>query len=188
MRRGYFDYFGAAAGDRTKGYYSFNLGAWHIVILNSNCSKVGGCKADSPQIEWLAQDLRNNRRGVRLQRWHHPRFSSGLHGDQRLLAPMWQVLQDGGVDVALVGHDHNYERFAPQNAQGVADAGGIREFVVGTGGKNRTRFRTTKPNSEARDLSAFGFLELGLRDTGYDWNFKVAVGGPFADSGTTTCS
>jgi len=134
---GYFQYFGSAAGNPATGYYSYDLGNWHMVVLNSNCEKIiGGCQVGSPQEQWLRADLSAHPATCTLAYWHHPRFSSGQHGNAVEMQPIWQALYAAGVDVVLNGHDHNYERFAPQDATGRADPErGIREFVVGTGGK-----------------------------------------------------
>ena len=133
---GYFDYFGADAGEPGKGYYSYELGAWHIVVLNSNCSEVGGCSGGTPQEQWLRKDLAAHPTACTLAYWHHPRFSSGeKYGTNEQMTPLWQVLYEHGADVILSGHEHSYERFAPQDATGTMDfERGIRQFVVGTGG------------------------------------------------------
>ena len=138
---GYNRYFGAAAGDPTKGYYSYDLGAWHILALNSECDQVGGCDAASPQGKWLAQDLAQHPAGCTLAYFHKPLFSSGgSHGNDPLMKPLWDALYHAGADVVINGHDHNYERFAPQDPDGKLDTvHGIREFVVGSGGKNSHR-------------------------------------------------
>ena len=128
---GYFDYFGAAAGDRAKGYYSYNLGAWHIIALNSEITQSAG----SAQEKWLRADLAANPKICTLAYWHKPLFSSGMHGNIAASKPLWQALYDYGADVVLNGHDHTYQRFAPQNPNAQADPKGIREFVVGTGGR-----------------------------------------------------
>src|SRR5262249_55485226 len=149
----YSSYFGAAAGDPKKGYYSYDLGAWHIIALNSECKEVGGCDANSQQGVWLQQDLAQHATACTLAYFHKPLFSSGAkHGNDPEMKPLWQILYTGGADVVINGHDHDYERFAPQDPEGRADAShGIREFVVGTGGKNSHRsLGTPKPNSEAR--------------------------------------
>ncbi len=186
---GTFEYFGSAAGDPTKGYYSFNLGNWHIIALNSNCSKVGGCGAGSPQETWLRADLAANPAACTLAFWHHPRFSSGKIGNNTSSTAFWNALYNAGAELVLVGHDHNYERFAPQTSAGVADPNGIRQFVVGTGGKNWTSIPTVQPNSEARQSSIYGFLKLDLHPTSYDWEFVVEPnrGYAFTDSGSTNC-
>jgi hypothetical protein len=184
----YFSYFGAAAGPPDKGYYSFDVGAWHLVSLNSNCSRAGGCGEGSPQLTWLRADLATHRTRCTLAFWHHPRFSSGEHGNQMQMAPIWQALYTAGADVVLSGHDHDYERFAPQDGNGGADAArGIREFVVGTGGKNHYPFSSPQPNSEVRNDTTFGVIELTLRPTGYDWQFLPEAGKTFTDSGSGAC-
>ena len=148
---GYFAYFGAAAGDPAEGYYSFDLGTWHVVVLNSNCGVVGGCGDGSPQVDWLRADLAAHPSDCALVAWHHPRFSSGQHGDDPIVETLWRAAQEGGADVVLVGHDHLYERFAPQDASGRHDVvGGLREFVVGTGGKNLTPVATVRAQSLVR--------------------------------------
>jgi acid phosphatase type 7 len=184
---GYYQYFGAAAGDPAKGYYSYEVGGWHVVALNSNCAAVGGCGAGSPQEQWLRADLVANPASCTLAYWHHPRFSSGEHGSDSTYTAFWQALLDASAELVLVGHDHGYERFAPQNAAGARDlARGIREFVVGTGGKSLRRFARVSPNSEVRDATSLGVLELTLGPTAYAWRFRSAVGW-FADSGSAPC-
>lgn len=177
--RGYFDYFGTAAGDPAKGWYSFDLGGWHMVALNSNCGAVGGCGTASPQGQWLAEDLAAHPGVCTLAYWHHPRFSSGPHGNNPLSADFWTLLQRAGADLVLTGHDHGYERFAPQS--------GLREFVVGTGGKNHTSVTTIQPGSEVRIYDAFGVLELKLQPNGYEWRF-LKEDGTALDSGRGLCN
>ena len=184
---GYFGYFGAAAGDPAKGYYSFDIGDWHVVALNSTCGEVGGCDAGSAQERWLRADLAAHPARCTLAYWHHPRYSSGSHGSDRTFAAFWQALVDADADLVLVGHDHGYERFAPQNARGHRDlARGIREFVVGTGGRSLRTFTRVSPNSEARDATSFGVLELTLGADVYEWRFRPAVG-RFTDAGSARC-
>ena len=185
----YFSYFGAAAGDPARGYYSYDLGAWHVVVLNSNCAQVvGGCQSGSPQEKWLRADLAAHPTRCALAYWHHPRFNSGSHhGDSPAMTDLWQALMESGVDVAMAGHEHTYERFALQTAQGVADARGIRQFIVGTGGKSHYSMGRAKPNSEVRDSTTFGVLKLTLRADSYDWEFLPAAGGTFTDSGRANC-
>jgi hypothetical protein len=185
----YFDYFGAAAGDPKTGYYSYELGTWHIIVLNSECKDVGGCEAGSPQEKWLRADLATHPAACTLAYWHKPLFSSGgAHGNDLTVKPLWQALYEADADVILGGHDHDYERFAPQTPDGVADAKrGIREFVVGTGGKNHRPFGEPKPNSELRDATAFGVLKLTLKPGSYDWQFIPEEGKSFTDSGTGIC-
>ncbi len=185
---GYFNYFGAAAGERGKGYYSYNLGAWHIIVLNSNCSQVGGCRAGSPQEQWLRADLAAYPATCTLAYWHHPRFSSGSHGNSTAVQPLWQALYDAGADVVVSSHDHDYERFAPQTPSRAADpAYGIRQFVAGMGGKSHYGFGTIQPNSEVRNSDTYGVLKFTLRATSYDWQFVPEAGKTFTDSGTTSC-
>jgi hypothetical protein len=185
---GYYSYFGTAAGDPAKGYYSYDLGAWHIVVINSNCSPVGGCGAGSPQELWLRADLAAHPAVCTLAYWHHPRFSSGNHGNQPAMQPIWQALYEAGADVVLSGHDHDYERFAPQDPGGAADpVSGIREFVVGTGGKSHYAINTPIANSEVHNDDTFGVLKLVLHATSYDWEFIPEAGKTFTDTGTAAC-
>lgn len=185
----YFQYFGAAAGDPKTGYYSYDLGSWHIVVLNSECAEVGGCGAGSPEEKWLRADLAAHPTGCTLAYFHKPRFSSGLnHGNDPEVGAFWQALYDFNAELILNGHDHDYERFAPQDPDGNADPKrGIREFVVGTGGKNHREFGIHKANSEVRDNTAFGVLRLTLKTTGYDWKFIPEAGKTFTDSGSGSC-
>ena len=184
----YFNYFGSAAGDPTKGYYSYDLGKWHIVVINSNCSQVGGCTAGSPQEQWLRDDLRAHPADCTLAYWHHPRFSSGEHGNTVAMQPIWQALYDSGAELVINGHDHDYERFAPQDPTGVADpVRGIREFVVGTGGKNYYQFNAPVANSEVRNAFTFGVIKLTLHPTSYDWEFIPEAGKTFTDAGHGVC-
>jgi hypothetical protein len=184
---GYYTYFGSAAGDPSKGYYSYDLGAWHVVVLNSQCSAVA-CNAGSPQEQWLRADLAAHPNVCTLAYWHHPRFSSGTtHGSNMTYQPFWQALYDYGADVVMNGHEHNYERFAPQSPTGVADPNGIREFVAGTGGKGHYGFGTPIANSQVRNSTTFGVLKLTLHATSYDWQFVPEAGATFTDSGTAAC-
>lgn len=185
---GYYGYFGAAAGDPSKGWYSFEAGAWHVVVLNSNCSAVGGCGPGSPQETWLRADLASHPRVCTLAAWHQPRWSSGSHGSDPLTDALLRALHDSGADIVLNGHDHDYERFAPLDPDGSPDAAhGIREFVVGTGGKNQTPFGTRQPGSDVRESGTYGVLKLSLRPGGYDWAFLPAAPGTFSDSGSGVC-
>ncbi|HMQ51169.1 MAG TPA: right-handed parallel beta-helix repeat-containing protein [Anaerolineae bacterium] len=186
---GYFNYFGAAAGERGKGYYSYNHGAWHIIALNSECQAVGGCERDSPQGQWLQADLAANPGICTLAYWHKPRFSSGRHGGSSTVQDFWELLYEAGAEVVLSSHDHNYERFAPQDPDGVADPDrGIRQFVVGTGGAGLYAFDSIQPNSEARNNDTHGVLKLTLHPTGYDWEFVPVAGQSFTDWGSASCS
>jgi hypothetical protein len=185
---GYYAYFAAAAGDPAKGWQSFDLGGWHLIALNSNCAAVGGCGAGSAQERWLAADLAAHPGVCTLAYWHHPRFSSGPHGSDATYEALWDDLYAAGADLVLAGHDHIYERFAPQTPAGGADpARGLREFVVGTGGKNHTGFPLIRPNSEVRDAAAFGVLSLTLYPNGYAWKFVPEAGETFTDSGLGLC-
>jgi hypothetical protein len=181
---GYFGYFGTAAGDPAKGYYSYDRGTWHLVVLNSNCGAVGGCGATSAQVRWLKADLAAHASANVLAYWHHPRFSSGTHGGTTDVAAFWDVLYAAGADLVLNGHDHDYERFAPQDPATHADKSfGIREFVVGTGGKDLRSRATTAANSQAFS-STHGVLKLSLHPTSYDWKFIPVPGSSFTDSGS----
>jgi Bacterial Ig-like domain/Calcineurin-like phosphoesterase len=202
---GYFGYFKDAASPtepgctvNCKGYYSYPLGSWHVVVLNSNCAEVGGCGAGSPQEVWLRNDLRTHPSACTLAYFHHPRFSSSGIGNNSAMAPFWKALYDDGAEVVLNGHAHNYERFAPQTPDGQAKPDyGIREFVVGTGGKSLNKFvDPPQNNSEVRltDNSVppgnFGVIKLTLHPASYDWEFRTidgTVDGTVADSGSATC-
>ena len=185
---GYFGYFGAAAGDPATGYYAYDLGAWHVVVLNSNCAAVDGCGIGSPQERWLRDDLADHPATCTLAYWHHPRFSSGEHGDTNATAPLWQALYEADADLVLTGHDHDYERFAPQDPAGRTDpARGIVQFVVGTGGKDLRGFGAPRPTSVARNHETFGVLALTLYPTGYDWAFLPVAGQAYRDAGSRSC-
>jgi hypothetical protein len=184
---GYFDYFGAAAGERGKGYYAYDLGAWRVVVLNSNCALVGGCEDGSAQMLWLRADLAANSRACTLAYWHHPRFTSTAATTSKV-QPLWQALHEAGADVVLGGHAHNYERFAPQDPTGKADPRGMTQFVVGTGGASHEAFTTIQPNSMVRDNTTFGVLRMTLKAASYDWQFQPVAGGSFTDSGTSECA
>lgn len=184
---GYFRYFGDAAGRPMEGWYSYELGAWHVVVLNSNCAAVG-CNAGSPQERWLRADLAAHPSRCTVAMWHHPRFSGGDHGDDPQFAAFWRALEEAGADVVVNGHEHDYERFAPRRSDGARDdARGIRQFVVGTGGTRLTAFRRVDPDSEARNSTAHGVLRLTLRPDGYDWRFVPIAGARFDDSGRGAC-
>jgi hypothetical protein len=184
---GYFDYFGESAGDPAQGYYSYDIGAWHLIALNSNCGDAGGCDYGSPQMNWLVKDLAAHPNLCTLAYWHIPLFSSGGRTSDNT-KPLWQTLYEADVDVILTGHDHIYERFAPQTPEGTLDqVRGIRQFVVGTGGSNHTRLESIAANSEVRNTDTFGVLKLTLRPTRYDWQFVPETGKTFTDSGSETC-
>lgn len=181
----YYSYFGANAGPSGRGYYSYDLGNWHIVSLNSNVSMSKG----SAQEKWLRADLAASKKQCTLAYWHHPRFSSGTrHGNFSAAKPIWQALYDYNAEVVLSGHEHNYERFAPQTASGSADpVRGIREFVVGTGGVGHHTGRSAIANSQVFNGAAFGVLKLALAAASYSWKFLPVAGQSFTDSGTGSC-
>jgi 3',5'-cyclic AMP phosphodiesterase CpdA len=185
---GYFGAFGAAAGEAPLGWYSYDLGAWHIVVLNSNCEVVG-CATGGSQESWLREDLADHPAACTLAIWHHPRWSSGsTHGPTTAVTPLFTALYEAGAEVLLSGHEHNYERFAPLNPAGVTDhARGIRQFVVGTGGRSHYPFGPPLPASEVRNDNTYGVLALTLRANSYQWQFVPEAGKTFTDSGSTNC-
>ena len=188
-RRGtaYFDYFNDKAGARDKGYYSYDLGGWKVIALNTNCRTVGGCGPGSPQYEWLRGELEDSPPCV-VAYGHHPRFSSGKHGGDRAVRPLFELLYDRQAELYLAGHDHNYERFAPQDPSGRLDEErGIRQFIVGTGGREHRRVGKPARNSESIDRTSYGILKLTLRERGYDWEFVPIAGDAFRDSGSGKC-
>jgi 3',5'-cyclic AMP phosphodiesterase CpdA len=184
---GYFRYFGDLAGSPGEGWYAYDAGAWRIYALNSNCADIGGCRQGSPQERWLRNDLAEHPRRCVMAMWHHPRFSSGDHGDNDVMTDLWRTLQDAGAELMLAGHDHSYERFAPQDAAGRADDAGLIEFVVGTGGRYAYPFRETKPNSLVRETEVLGVLRLELAPDGYSFRFLPVPGDDFTDSGSGAC-
>ncbi|WP_219416140.1 metallophosphoesterase family protein [Pseudonocardia nigra] len=185
----YFAYFGDRAGKPDQGWYSFDVEGWHVVVLNSECDEVGGCEADSPQGEWLAADLAENPARCTLAAWHNPRFSSGAeHGSDEDVAPLWELLDEAGAELVLSGHEHVYERFAPQDADGTADDAGMVQFVVGTGGEELRELGETADRSRVRWNSSFGVLALTLRPDGYGWRFHGIEDAPEVDSGEAACS
>ena len=187
---GYLGYFGSAATSSDgQTWYSYDLGRWHVIVLDANCTEVevGGCGPESPQGQWLAADLAASKARCTVAIWHQPRFSSGVHGNDLAVTPFWDALYAAGVDVVINGHDHDYERFKPQTPTGATDLErGIREFVVGTGGEALRTFGIEKPNSDIRAAVDHGVLKLTLHPSGYDWSF-VTVSGIFSDSGSATC-
>jgi hypothetical protein len=190
---GYFDYFNGVAiptgpaGLRGQGYYSFNLGAWHLIALNTNLNcRIVSCAVGSAQEQWLRTDLALNPGKCVLAYDHHPRYSSGGIGNNPEVKPLWAALYERGADVFLSGHDHNYERFRPQNNAGGRDnQRGVRQFVVGTGGKSKLRLGVIRSNSRVRKR-AFGVLRMRLRADSYTWNFRTPSGDRL-DSGSTAC-
>jgi calcineurin-like phosphoesterase family protein len=179
----FFAYFGAAAGPSGLGYFSTTVGAWHVVVLNSNVAANVG----SAQYEWLKADLAAAPSACTIALWHHPLFSSGLNGNSPQMRDSWRLLYSAGADLVLNGHDHDYERFAPQDADGRADPRGIREFVVGTGGASLYDRVSPKPNAEAWENRTFGVLQLTLKATGYDWRFVPIDGQSYTDAGSGAC-
>lgn len=176
---GYYQYF-----DGVPEYYAYDLGTWRIYALNSEIDLTAG----SEQLLWLQTDLASNPRQCVLAYWHKPRWSSGEHhGSDRDIQPLWQTLYEAGAELVLNGHEHNYERFAEMDDTGTASSPGIREIVIGTGGRNHYEFDTPLPASEVRDATSYGVLKLTLREGGYAWEFIPAEGSTFTDSGSGTC-
>jgi calcineurin-like phosphoesterase family protein len=190
---GYYQYWGGQAGPRGKGYYSYELGEWHIVVLNTNCDakNLGGCAAGSPQETWLKEDLAKRPIACILAYGHHALFSSGVFKKHALhpeLKQMWEDLYAAHADLVLAGHEHSYERFAPQDPEGKADpANGIREIVAGTGGRSHDLLGFATPNSEVREWDTYGVLKLTLSPGKYTWEFIPEEGKTFHDSGSGAC-
>lgn len=188
---GHFEYFGEAGGEFDEYYYSYDLGAWHVVVLNSECGRVEGCGPGDPQLQWLRQDLTDNPAPCTLAYWHRPPFSSGRYGDQEnteRVRPLWEAVHDLGVDVVLTAHEHSYERFAPMDARGAPSEAGVPLFVVGTGGGElRSYDNPGLPATRARNDDTWGVLELTLREAGYEWEFLPVEGESFTDSGSGSC-
>jgi acid phosphatase type 7 len=184
---GYFKYFGASAGQKGQGYYSYDIGAWHLIALNSNCGDAGGCGSGSAQYTWLKNDLLTHSNACTLAYWHIPLFSSGGRANSNSQS-FWNLLYQYNAEIVLNGHDHIYERFAPQTPSHVLDnARGLREFIVGTGGANHTSITSVAANSQVRNSSTYGILKLTLHPSSYDWQFVPKAGSTFTDSGTTAC-
>ena len=191
---GYCSYFGASAHCSSAGnqnnaaYYSYNIGAWHVIVLDSNCGAGGGCATGTPQYNWLVSDLAASNSVCTLAVWHQPRFSSGsTHGSDTAYQPFWQALINGKADLVMNGHDHEYERFAPQGPTGAASATGLTEIVAGTGGKNLYSFGTVKANSLVRNNTTFGVVRLTLHSTGWDEKFLPEAGKTFTDTSSGIC-
>jgi calcineurin-like phosphoesterase family protein len=177
---GYFGYFGAGIGKAGEGWYSYDLGAWHVIALNSECDAIGGCGEGSPEQSWLVSDLAAHPARCTLAYWHHPRYSSGLHGSNDMTQALWSTLAGAGADLVLSGHDHDYER--------IARVDGIGSFVVGTGGKSLYAWPgRSKPYTQVRANDTYGLLELTLHPASYAWRFIPAAGGSFTDAGRATC-
>jgi hypothetical protein len=195
---GYYTYFGSAASPQDtnctancKGYYSYDLGAWHLIVLNSECDQVGGCEAGSPQEQWLKADLAAHPTACTLAYWHRPLFTSGISLGDSAMHDVWADLYNAHADLVLNGHDHIYERFAPQDPSGNADpTNGITEIIVGTGGANHDSFSSTADNSVVRNNTTYGVLKLTLQPTSFTWQFlpETAGGnGTFTDAGSRAC-
>ena len=163
----YYQYFGSRAGSPKTGYYSYDIGTWHAVALNSEIVVNAGAFTDAEraaQEAWLTKDLASNKQLCTVAYWHHPRFTSGWHGTDPRLGPIWRILYDSGVDLVLNGHDHEYERFLPQNPDGMVDSTrGITEVIVGTGGGDLRGFQTTTArNSAAQVQGHYGVIKVIL--------------------------
>jgi hypothetical protein len=183
---GYFEYFGEAAGEPGLGYYSYDLGGWHVVSLNSNCTEVA-CEAGSPQEQWLRQDLASSNAACTAAYWHQPLFSSRSGGTNPEMLPLFQALYDADAEVLVNGNDHFYERFLPQDPTAEEDNDGIVQFTVGTGGRSFDEFGGPSANSGVRFNQSFGVLALTLNVGGYDWDFVTPADSPFSDSGSAQC-
>ena len=181
---GYYGYFGDIAGPGRRGYYSFDVGTWHVISLNSNLKK----EQHDAQMAWLKADLERSKAHCTLAYWHHPMFSSGGHGSDSRMEQAWKMLAAAGADLVLAGHDHDYERFAPKDASGDRDdARGMRQFVVGTGGAKLTPLRLRRFDSEVSDNATHGVLKLTLKQQGYEWEFLPVDAGGFKDRGAALC-
>jgi hypothetical protein len=185
---GYFEYFGDRAGPAGRGYYAYDSGAWRIYSLNSMCGEIGGCGAGSAELTWLKADLAANARACSLAYWHHPRYSSGEHGNNASMDDIWDILVDAGVELVLAGHDHSYERFAPMNKAGnLAPDKGITSFVVGTGGRDFYAFDKILPTSRARATGVAGVIELTLKPGSWSTRFIPVPGETFTDRAQDVC-
>lgn len=183
---GYFSYFGSRAGPSGKGYYSYDIGSWHLIALNSQCEVVS-CGQGSAQETWLKHDLATHTNTCTLAYFHKPLFSSATLAQESAVAPLWRDLYAAHADLVLNGHAHNYERFAPQTPTGSPSANGIREIVVGTGGVDHGGFTSVRRNSQVRNSSTYGVLKLTLHTDSYSWEFLHIPGASFSDSGTASC-
>jgi hypothetical protein len=187
----YFAYWGDKAGPVGKGYYSYEVGAWHVVVLNTNCNVVGGCNEGSPQEVWLKEDLAQHANACIIAYGHHALFSSGVfksHAVHTEVKPLWDDLYAAHADLFFAGHEHSYERFAPQNPEGQLDPqNGIRLIVVGTGGRSHEILGLAAANSELRNWDTYGVLKLELSPASYTWEFLPEAGKTFRDSGSGAC-
>ncbi len=181
---GYYAYFGKAAGPERRGYYSFSIGSWHVISLNSSLRP----DEHQTQLDWLKADLAQSRTHCTLAYWHHPMFSSGSHGGDSRMVEAWKILYAANAELVLASHDHHYERFAPQDAEGRRDEQrGLRQFVVGTGGAKLTPLGFQQAHSEVRDNSTYGVLRLVLKEAGYEWDFLPVEKNGFTDRGMALC-
>jgi hypothetical protein len=185
LAAGYFDYFGERAGPARRGYYSFDVAGWHVISLNSNIADDNG----ADQLKWLREDLAANKSQCTIAYWHHPLYTSSLRGPYKWMRPAWKILQEAGADIVLTAHDHHYERFAPQDAEGNVDPSrGMRQFLIGSGGVNLSGVTDPpRPNSEVQITRNFGVLRLDLQQGKYAWEFVPAAGSDARDSGTGSC-
>lgn len=181
----YFDYFGSNAGTPGEGWYSYDLENWHVIVLNSECDESGFASCDD-QTAWLISDLSANTGSCMLSYWHKPVFNSGRHDSDASFADEWALLDAAGVDFVMNGHDHNYQRYAPQDSNGTATRSGMREFVVGSGGAELYDQTTSLPNLE-EFYSGHGVLKLDLGEDSYVWTF-ISTEGSYTDTGTGTCT
>ena len=186
---GYREYFGKVATPNGQTWYSRDVGAWHVIVLDANCTALaGGCRPGSPQLRWLRQDLAASDATCTLAMWHQPRFSSGEHGNDKSVAPFWDALYAGGADLIVNGHDHDFERFAPQDPDGNRDdARGIVEIVAGTGGGEMRSMAHTVANSIVRKGRLLGVLQVTLHPDGWDSRFIPTDGYSFTDESHGTC-
>lgn len=181
---GYYGYFTEPNDTGRRSYYSVEIGTWHVVSLNSNLRE----HAYAAQLAWLKEDLAKHPATCTLAYWHHPVFSSGGHGNNSFMKETWKILEDANADVILSGHDHDYERFAPQNVSGERDDQyGMREFIIGTGGAYLTPMFLRKENSEIRNNTTFGVLKMVLKEDSYEWEFLPVAGSTFTDRGSGKC-
>jgi hypothetical protein len=183
---GYYRYWGRRARPSGVPWYSFRVGAWHVISLNSNCV-MGGCDWDSPQVEWLRHDLQAHQAGCQLAFWHEPRFSSTESAGTVKMESIWRVLSDFGVELVLSGDAHNYERFRGLDASGHPRPGGVRQFIVGTGGKSLSPFTRRSRGRERGSSETFGVLELTLHPQSYGWRFVPVLERFFGDAGAASC-
>lgn len=187
MAPGYYSYFGTKAGDPMKGYYSFNIGSWHLIALNSDCRAVGGCGVGSPEETWLRNDLAANPVQCTLAYWHIPRWSAGQMGDNTNYSIWWTDLYNAHVDLVLAGHDHTYQRFVPMNPSGAADPNGITQMIVGTGGEEMMSTMTARSTLVTANTNTFGVAKISLGASGWSGSFLPVAGGSFSDTFSGTC-